>query len=240
MGDVGGQPFSGRARDVQFKSLPCWNVTCQPTLKSWAPRTWFSSRISLYYGAFIFPSITFSHSIPAAEKHPHNMMMPPPCFTVRIYWAGDQQCPFSSTHALPLRIETEEFSLGVISSGILISHSLEVLKVFFCNSVPCAEARLLTCCSVLAQIGGALQWWLSVWNFLSSPLRTSGAQPEWSLDSWLPLSLTLLSPSCSFGLDSPAQKSWLFQISNHTIQCLFVLLLCSTLLIYMLIYIFMH
>ncbi len=42
----------------------------------------FSSRISLYLAAFIFPSIATSRPVPAAEKHPHSMMLPPPCFTV--------------------------------------------------------------------------------------------------------------------------------------------------------------
>ncbi len=31
---------------------------------------------------FIFPSIATSRPVPAAEKHPHSMMLPPPCFTV--------------------------------------------------------------------------------------------------------------------------------------------------------------
>ena len=41
-----------------------------------------SSRISLYFVPFIFPSILTSLPVPAAEKHPHSMMLPPPCFTV--------------------------------------------------------------------------------------------------------------------------------------------------------------
>ena len=41
-----------------------------------------SSRISLYFAPFIFPAILTSHPVPAAEKHPHSMMLPPPCFTV--------------------------------------------------------------------------------------------------------------------------------------------------------------
>jgi len=35
--------------------------------------------LSLY---FIFPSIATSRSVPADKKHPHSMMLPPPCFTV--------------------------------------------------------------------------------------------------------------------------------------------------------------
>ena len=36
----------------------------------------FTKDLSLYFASFILPSI------PAAEKHPHSMMLPPPCFTV--------------------------------------------------------------------------------------------------------------------------------------------------------------
>ena len=32
--------------------------------------------------SFIFPSILTSLPVPAAEKHPHSIMLPPPCFTV--------------------------------------------------------------------------------------------------------------------------------------------------------------
>uniref|UniRef100_A0A672QSQ6 Metalloendopeptidase n=1 Tax=Sinocyclocheilus grahami TaxID=75366 RepID=A0A672QSQ6_SINGR len=42
----------------------------------------FSSRISLYLAAFIFPSIATSRPVPAAEKPPRSMMLPPPCLAV--------------------------------------------------------------------------------------------------------------------------------------------------------------
>ncbi len=41
-----------------------------------------SLRISLYLAAFSFPSSVITSSVPAAEKHPQYMMLPPPCFTV--------------------------------------------------------------------------------------------------------------------------------------------------------------
>ena len=50
--------------------------------RSWAHWSRFSSTISLYFALFIFPLILTSLSVPAAEKHPHSMMLPPPCFTV--------------------------------------------------------------------------------------------------------------------------------------------------------------
>lgn len=40
----------------------------------------FSSRTYLYYSAVILPSTLTSFPGPAAEKHPHTMMLPLPCF----------------------------------------------------------------------------------------------------------------------------------------------------------------
>ena len=38
--------------------------------------------------ALIFPSTLTSLPVPAAEKHPHSMMLPPPCFTVGMVLAS--------------------------------------------------------------------------------------------------------------------------------------------------------
>lgn len=45
----------------------------------------FSSRISLYIAAFIFPAILISQFLP--EKHPHSMMLSPLCLTVGMVFA---------------------------------------------------------------------------------------------------------------------------------------------------------
>ena len=37
---------------------------------------------SLYFALFIFPSILTSLPVSAAEKHPHSLTLPPPCFTI--------------------------------------------------------------------------------------------------------------------------------------------------------------
>ncbi|XP_051570030.1 monocyte to macrophage differentiation factor 2-like isoform X2 [Myxocyprinus asiaticus] len=67
---------------VCLGSLSCWKMNLHPSLRSRALWSRFSSRMSLYIAAFIFPSILTSLPVPAAEKHPHSMMLPPPCFTV--------------------------------------------------------------------------------------------------------------------------------------------------------------
>ena len=41
-----------------------------------------SSRMSLYFLHSYFPSTLTSLPVPAAEKHPHSIMLSPPCFTV--------------------------------------------------------------------------------------------------------------------------------------------------------------
>ena len=66
---------------VCLGSLSCWKINRSPSLRSRALWSRLSSRMSLYIAAFIFPSLT-SLPVPAAEKHPHSMMLPPPCFTV--------------------------------------------------------------------------------------------------------------------------------------------------------------
>ena len=51
-----------------------------------------------YIAAFIFPSILTSLPVPAAEQHPHSMMLPPPCFTVGMVLAWWWAVPGSSKH----------------------------------------------------------------------------------------------------------------------------------------------
>ncbi len=62
--------------------LSCWKVNFQSSLRFWALWTRLSLRISLYLAAFSFPSSLITSPVPAAEKHPRCMMLPPPCFTV--------------------------------------------------------------------------------------------------------------------------------------------------------------
>ena len=97
MVNVGGQPFSGLSRDAQLGlghglAGPVKNghrVVPKPLL------CYFSCVLRvivllegepspLYLAAFIFPSIATSRPFPAADKHPHSMMLPPPFFTVGI------------------------------------------------------------------------------------------------------------------------------------------------------------
>ncbi len=107
---------------VCLGSLSCWKVNLRPSLRSWALWRRFSSRISLYLAAFIFPSIATSRPVPAAEKHPHSMMLPPPCFTVGTvldrWWAVPG---FLHTYRLELRPKR----------SILVSSDQRILQVFF-------------------------------------------------------------------------------------------------------------
>ena len=54
----------------------------EPPARSERSRSRFSSTITLYFAPFIFTLILTSLPVPTAEKHPHSMMLPPPCFTV--------------------------------------------------------------------------------------------------------------------------------------------------------------
>ncbi len=131
-------PYSAWPYFVCLGSSSCWKVNLRPSLRSWALWRRFSSRISLYLAAFIFPSIATSRPVPAAEKHPHSMMLPPPCFTVGTvldrWWAVPG---FLHTYRLELRPK----------SYILVSSDQRILQVFFSKlhagfHVSCTEERL--------------------------------------------------------------------------------------------------
>lgn len=63
---------------VHLGLLSCWKTNRCPTLRSRAFWSSISSRMCLYIAAFIFPSILTGLPVPAAEKHPHSLMLPPP------------------------------------------------------------------------------------------------------------------------------------------------------------------
>ncbi len=144
---------------VCLGSLSCWKVNLRPSLRSWALWRRFSSRISLYLAAFIFPSIATSRPVPAAEKHPHSMMLPPPCFTVGTvldrWWAVPG---FLHTYRLELRPK----------SSILVSSDQRILQVFFSKlhagfHVSCTEERLPSGHSAIKPrlVEGCSDGWLS-------------------------------------------------------------------------------
>ncbi len=119
---------------VCLGSLSCWKVNLRPSLRSWALWRRFSSRISLYLAAFIFPSIATSRPVPAAEKHPHSMMLPPPCFTVGTvldrWWAVPG---FLHTYRLELRPKSS--ILDSSDQRILFVTILESFRCFLANSM---------------------------------------------------------------------------------------------------------
>ncbi len=114
----------------------------------WALWRRFSSRISLYLAAFIFPSIATSRPVPAAEKHPHSMMLPPPCFTVGTvldrWWAVPG---FLHTYCLELRPK----------SSILVSSDQRNLFVTILESFRCFLANSMRAFMCLAQRRGFRQ-----------------------------------------------------------------------------------
>ncbi len=163
---------------VCLGSLSCWKVNLRPSLRSWALWRRFSSRISLYLAAFIFPSIATSRPVPAAEKHPHGMMLPPPCFTVGTvldrWWAVPG---FLHTYHLELRPKS-----SILDSSDQRILFVTILESFMCFLTPCGlscvlhwgEASVGPLCHK-APTGGGLQWWLTFYNFLPSPECISGA-----------------------------------------------------------------
>ncbi len=82
---------------VCLGSLSCWKVNLRPSLRSWALWRRFSSRMSLYLAAFIFPSIA-TVVLSLQLKNTPTAWCCPPCFTVGTvldrWWA----VPGFSTH----------------------------------------------------------------------------------------------------------------------------------------------
>ena len=128
---------------------------------------WISVGKSLYF-PFIFPLILMRLPVPATEKHPHSMMLPPPCFTVGMV-SG-----FLQTWCLAFRPK----SYVLVSSG----QKMLFLKVSPLRAFWQTPSRL-SC----AFYWGVLYRWSSFWKVLPSPQRNSGALSEWPSGSWSPL-----------------------------------------------------
>lgn len=62
-----------------FGSLPFWKVNLHVSLKSFTASDRSCSRTVLYLAPSLFPSTLTSFPVPAEEKLPHRMMLPPSC-----------------------------------------------------------------------------------------------------------------------------------------------------------------
>jgi hypothetical protein len=174
---------------VCLQSLSCWKVNQSSAL--WSR---FSSRISLYFAQFIFSSIPISLPVSATEKHPHNMMLPPPCFTVEMVPGFLQTWRLAFRPKCYILVSSDQIilflmvweSLGAFwqtPSGLSCVFHWGVASVW-----PLYHKGL---------IGGVLQRWLSFWKVLPSPQRNSRAQLEWPSGSLSPPWPRPFSTDCS-------------------------------------------
>ena len=62
--------------------LSCWKVNLHPSLRTCSRALRNSLKISLYFAPFIFPWIRTGLPVPALQKHPHSMMLPPPWLSI--------------------------------------------------------------------------------------------------------------------------------------------------------------
>ena len=185
---------------VCLGSLSCWKMNLTPV---WSRALWsrFSSRMSLYTAAFILPSIRTSLPVPAAEQHPHSMMLPPPCFTVGMVLAWWWAVPgFLQTWHLAF---TPKSSIFVSSDQrILFLMVWESFRCILTNSRQAAMSLLLRSGFRLATLPYRPDWWIAAEMVVlleGSPLST---EEHWSSErvtiGFLVTSLTkALLPDCS-------------------------------------------
>ena len=203
------QPFSDLSRDVQIGFKPglwlghsrtftelswshsfdilavclgsCWKMNRRPSLRSRALWSRFSSRMSLYIAAFIFPSIMTSLPVPAAEKHPHSMMLPPPCFTVGMVLAWWWAAPgFLQTWCLAFTPKSSIFVSP--DQRILFLMVWESFRCILANSRRAAMCLLLRSGFRVATLSYRPDWWIAAEMVVlleGSPLSTKEC---WSSD----------------------------------------------------------
>lgn len=96
----GEDPHSRVVLALCFGSNPCWKVERHPSLRSRGLRSRFSYSKWLLR---IWPHLSLSQFRPVSlsllfRSPPHSTMLPPPCFTIWIVLAGDEQCLAFSGH----------------------------------------------------------------------------------------------------------------------------------------------
>uniref|UniRef100_A0A8C7Q253 Fibronectin type-III domain-containing protein n=1 Tax=Oncorhynchus mykiss TaxID=8022 RepID=A0A8C7Q253_ONCMY len=100
---------------VCLVSLSCWKVNHHPSLRSSVHWRRFSSRISLFFALFIFPSILTSLQVPATEKHD--------AATTMLHCRDGARFLPDVTFG----IQAKEFNLGFTSPENFVSYGLRVL-----------------------------------------------------------------------------------------------------------------
>ena len=176
--------FSPRTHTVHSESSTGWATQGHS-------ETWATPEAS---PAFIFPLILTSLPVPASEKHPHSMMLLPPCFPVGM---------------VPGFLQMWHLAFRPKSSSLVSSNQriffIMVWESFRCllatpSGLTCAFHRGLASIWPLYNkglIGGVLQRWLSFWKVLPSPQKNNGALLEWPLCPWSLPWPRPFSPDCS-------------------------------------------
>ena len=86
----------------------CW---CTANFKSYH-RFSIGLRSGLWLGHFNTFKCLTSFPVPAVEKHPHSMTLPPPCFTVgMLLFSGDERCWVCTRHSVSLMSKKLHFCL---------------------------------------------------------------------------------------------------------------------------------
>ena len=122
------------------------------------------------------PSILWSAPVPPAAKHPYNMMLPPPCFTVGILFFSLQHPPFSSKHNDGHYGQTVLFLFHQIRGHLSIfvpMCSLQTVVWLFYGGFGAVASSLLSGLSGYVKIGLVLLW-IYILLYLFPPASSQG------------------------------------------------------------------
>ncbi len=132
----------------------------------------FSANISLYIMSFILLLTRTRQPVPELEKQPHNMMLPPPCFTVGMVFWGLNASPFF--RQIIFLVLWPKSSIFVLSGHSTLSHWAQ-------ESETCAQVNLRHAARCLLDLSGTFHGRCAATPILFSAFVIVDSETSWLL-----------------------------------------------------------